>query len=183
MLVGYARVSTSGQSLEVQEEQLRAAGCERIFAEKRSGKSVEERTELAEALAFVREGDTLAVTRLDRLARSAHDLHGIVAKLCAKGVGFRCLQQGSVDTTTSMGKLTLAILGAVAEFEMDIRKERQKDGIEKAKAKGVYKGRPRKLDGDHIAALYKEGLGASEIARQLGISRASVYRALAPKET
>ena len=178
MLVGYARVSTVGQSLEVQEEQLTAAGCERVFAEKRSGKSVEEREELAEALAFVRDGDTLIVTRLDRLARSARDLHDIVARLNERGVGFRCLQQGSVDTTTSLGKLTLAILGAVAEFELDIRKERQKDGIEKAKEKGVYKGRPPKLDNRKILDLHDAGVRPVDIARQLGVSRTSVYRAL-----
>lgn len=182
MLVGYARVSTVGQSLEVQEEQLRAAGCERIYAEKRSGKSLEERAQLAEALAYVREGDTLVVTRLDRLARSMIDLRQTVDGLATKGVTFRCLQQGAIDTTRSDGKLLLNILASFAEFEMDIRRERQKDGIEKAKANGVYKGRPPKLDGSKIVELHREGVGPSDIARQLGISRATVYRAIAPKE-
>ena len=182
MLVGYARVSTVGQSLEVQEEQLRAAGCERIYAEKRSGKSLEERVKLAEALAYVREGDTLVVTRLDRLARSMIDLRQTVDGLAAKGVTFRCLQQGAIDTTRSDGKLLLNILASFAEFEMDIRRERQKDGIEKAKANGVYKGRPPKLDGSKIVELHREGMGPSDIARRLGISRATVYRAIAPKE-
>jgi DNA invertase Pin-like site-specific DNA recombinase len=182
MLVGYARVSTVGQSLEVQQDQLTAAGCEKVFAEKRSGASVEDRVQLAEALSYVREGDTLVVTRLDRLARSMIDLRQIVDSLAAKGVTFRCLQQGAIDTTRSDGKLLLNILASFAEFELDIRKERQKDGIEKAKASGVYKGRPPKLDGERIAALHRDGVRPSEIARQLGISRASVYRAIAPKE-
>jgi DNA invertase Pin-like site-specific DNA recombinase len=182
MLVGYARVSTAGQSLEVQQDQLTAAGCEKVFAEKRSGASVEDRVQLAEALSYAREGDTLVVTRLDRLARSMIDLRQIVDSLAAKGVTFRCLQQGAIDTTRSDGKLLLNILASFAEFELDIRKERQKDGIEKAKANGVYKGRPRKLDGDRITALHRDGVGPSDIARQLGVSRASVYRAIAPKE-
>lgn len=178
MLVGYARVSSASQSLEVQEEQLKTAGCERIFAEKRSGRTLEQRERLLEALDFVREGDTLLVTRLDRLARSGADLYSLVERLSAKGVQFRCLQQGAVDTSTSMGKLVLGILGAVAEFEADIRKERQKDGIEKAKEKGVYKGRPATLDTERILALHAEGRRPVDIARELGISRASVYRAL-----
>lgn len=181
MLVGYARVSSAGQSLEVQEEQLQSAGCEKIFAEKRSGRTLETRERLLEALDFVREGDTLIVTRLDRLARSGGDLYSIVERLSGKGVQFRCLQQGAVNTSTSMGKLVLGILGAVAEFEADIRKERQKDGIEKAKEKGVYKGRPATLDTDRILALHVEGRRPVDIARELGISRASVYRAVSSR--
>lgn len=179
MLVGYARVSTVGQSLEVQQEQLVAAGCERVFAEKRSGKSMEEREQLAQALAFLRQGDTLVVTRLDRLARSMIDLRQVVDGLAAKGVTFRCLQQGAIDTTRSDGKLLLNILASFAEFEMDIRRERQKDGIEKAKEKGVYKGRPPKLDNEKIVELHRAGVRPVDIARQLGVSRASVYRAVA----
>ena len=176
--IGYARVSSSSQSLEVQLEQLRAAGCDKLFSEKRSGTSTQGREALAEALDYAREGDTLIVTRLDRLARSAGDLHTIVSQLNAKGIGFRCLQQGSVDTTTSMGKLILGILGAVAEFEADIRRERQKEGIEKAKEAGVYKGRPASIDPAKVRELRACGLGASEIAKQLRIGRASVYRLL-----
>ena len=114
MDIGYARVSSTGQSLEVQEEQLRAAGCNKLFSEKRSGTSLDGRQALEDAIEFAREGDTLLVTRLDRLARSGGDLQNIVNRLNAKGVGFRCLQQGAVDTTTGMGKLVLGILGAVA---------------------------------------------------------------------
>jgi DNA invertase Pin-like site-specific DNA recombinase len=176
MLVGYARVSSAGQSLEVQREQLRAAGCERIFEEKRSGRRATDRPALTEALGFVREGDTLAVTRLDRLARSMLDLHQILAGLTAKGVGFRALQQAGVDTTTSAGKLTLGILGAVAEFEADIRKERQAEGIAKAKAKGLYRGRKATIDGTAIRAALAEGESPSAIAERMKIARSSVYR-------
>jgi DNA invertase Pin-like site-specific DNA recombinase len=179
MLIGYARVSSVGQSLEVQQEQLATAGCEKVFAEKRSGTTLTDRKALEEAIEFAREGDTLLVTRLDRLARSGGDLQNIVGRLNAKGVGFRCLQQGAVDTTTGMGKLVLGILGAVAEFEADIRKERQLEGIAKAKAAGVYKGRKASVDVEAVKALKATGKGPAVIAKELGIGRASVYRALA----
>jgi DNA invertase Pin-like site-specific DNA recombinase len=178
MLVGYARVSSVGQSLELQVEALEAAGCEKIYSEKLSGRTAGGRPQLQRALDQVREGDTLVVTRLDRLARSVTDLHRVIERLAEERVQFRCLQQGGVDTTTSTGKLTLAILGAVAEFENDIRRERQRDGIERAKEKGVYRGRPRSIDPAHVKALKQDGLGAVAIARELGIGRASVYRAL-----
>jgi DNA invertase Pin-like site-specific DNA recombinase len=124
----------------------------------------------------MRRGDTLIVCRLDRLARSVGDLHRIIEQLNAAGVLFRCLQQGGVDTATSTGKLMLAILGAVAEFENDLRSERQRDGIERAKERGVYCGRPPSIDAAAIQALRDDGLGPSAIARKLGIARASVYR-------
>lgn len=179
-VVGYARVSSSGQSLELQLEQLRAAGCEKVFAEKRTGTTTEGRQELAEALAWVREGDVLVVTRLDRLARSMSDLQAVVSKLNAKSVGFRALQQGAIDTTSSSGRLMLNMLAAFAEFETDLRRERQKEGIEKAKGRGVYKGRKRAIDASEVRRLKSaEGLGATEIAKRLGVGRASVYRLLA----
>jgi len=133
---------------------------------------------LQDALEWLREGDTLVVTRLDRLARSGKDLHDIIDKLSSKKVGFQCMQQGAVDTTTSMGKLVLGILGAVAEFETDIRKERQRDGIEKAKKRGVYKGRPASIDADKVRELKAAGMGGAAIANEMGIGRASVYRLL-----
>lgn len=179
MLVGYGRVSSEGQSLDIQNEALAEAGCDKVFAEKMSGRSAKDRTQLAEVLDFVREGDTLVVTRLDRLARSVCDLHQIIEKLAAKRVGFRCLNQSGVDTDTSTGKLMLAVLGAVSEFENDIRRERQREGIQKAKAAGKYKGRPVSIDPDEVKAMRERGLGASQIAREMGIGRASVYRALA----
>jgi len=176
MIVGYARVSSSSQSLEVQHEQLEAAGCEKIFAEKRSGRTVEGRDALADALDFVREGDVLAVTRLDRLARSVVDLHRLVEQLTANGCDFRVLQQSGIDTTTSTGKLTLSILGAVAEFEADIRRDRQRDGIERAKARGVYRGRKPSIDTARIETLMAAGMAPAAIAREMGVGRASVYR-------
>lgn len=179
MLVGYARVSSAGQSLEVQLDALRQAGCKKIFSEKRSGTSTAGRDALAEALDFVRDNsDVLVVTRLDRLARSAGDLHAIVAKLALKGVGFKCLQQGGMDTTTATGKLLLGVLASIAEFETDIRKERQREGIDKAKANGVYKGRKPSVDAAAVRSLHSEGVGPSTIAKRLRIGRASVYRAL-----
>ena len=178
MLVGYARVSSAGQSLEVQLEALDSAGCEKVMSEKRSGSSTDGRDALKETLEFVREGDTLVVTRLDRLARSAGDLHQIVKGLASRNVGFRCLQQGGMDTTTSTGKLLLGVLASIAEFESDIRRERQREGIDRAKAAGVYKGRKRSIDRATVRSLQLEGLGATEIAIQLGIGRASVYRAM-----
>ena len=178
MLVGYARVSSVGQSLETQVETLTAAGCEKIYSEKVSGRTATDRPQLQRALDQVRQGDTFIVTRLDRLARSVGDLHRIIERLAQEGVQFRCLQQGGVDTATSTGKLTLSILGAVAEFENDIRRERQRDGIERAKQKGVYRGRRPSIDAARVRALKAEGLGPAAIARELGIGRASVYRAL-----
>ena len=180
-LVGYARVSSIGQSLEVQEALLRDAGCEKVFAEKRSGRTTVGRDALADALGYVREGDVLIVTRLDRLARSMVDLRQIVDSLTARKVDFRALQQGAIDTTRSDGRLMLNILASFAEFEADIRKERQADGIAKAKDAGVYKGRPATIDGAAVKALRAEGVGPAEIARRLGIGRASVYRALGEK--
>lgn len=176
MLVGYARVSSTGQSSEVQQVALLAAGCEKVFAETRSGTAVAGRQALEDALSFVREGDVLVVTRLDRLARSASDLHGLIKALSDKGVGFRCLQQSGVDTTTSTGKLMLNMLAAIAEFETDLRKERQREGIEKAKAKGVYRGRKASIDCEEVLKLRNEGISPSVIAAKLGIGRASVYR-------
>lgn len=178
MLVGYARVSTTQQSLDVQLEQLAAHGVEKIFQEQMSGKAASNRLQLRAALDFCREGDTFIVTRLDRFARSARDLHNIVAALVAKGVGFRCLQQGGLDTTTSHGKLMLGILAAVAEFELDIRQERQREGIEKAKSHGIYKGGKQRFDPAIIHKLYREGMKPRAIAREVNCSPATVYRLL-----
>lgn len=179
MLVGYARCSSSSQSLDIQLDHLGKAGCEKVFAEKVSGRSTKDRIELAQAMDFVREGDTLVVTRLDRLARSVGDLHRIIEKLTDKRVEFRCLQQSDVVTGTSTGKLMLAILGAVAQFENDIRRERQAEGIAKAKAEGRYRGRKATIDPARVKELHQTGLGPAAIAREMGIARASVYRALA----
>lgn len=178
-LIGYARVSSSGQSLEVQRDQLLAAGCTRIFEEKRSGLSQDGREQLALALDYVRDGDVLIVTRLDRLARSITDLRQIVDRLTAKEVGFRVLQQGDLDTSTSNGRLMLNMLGAFAEFEADLRRERQREGIDRAKANGIYKGRKPTVPVDEVRKLKAEGMAPTEIAKRLNVGRASVYRALA----
>lgn len=176
VVVGYCRVSSTGQSLDVQVEQLRAAGCTKLFEEKVSGTSQQGRDQLAAALDYVREGDTFVVTRLDRLARSMSDLRDIVDRLLAKGVAFKAIQQGAIDTSTSGGRLMLNMLAAVAEFETDLRRERQMEGIHKAKAAGRYKGRPQSIDQVRIAEMFDQGLGPTQIARALGIGRASVYR-------
>lgn len=176
MLVGYARVSTTDQSLDIQVEALKAAGCEKVFSEKRSGTTTK-RDALQSALEFVREGDVLLVTRLDRFARSSVDLHNMVRALEDKGVGFRCVEQSGVDTTTSSGKLMLSMLGAVAEFETAIRRERQQEGIEKAKAAGVYRGRKARIDPERVRAMLSEGMKPGQVAKALGCSRMTVHRA------
>lgn len=177
-MVGYARVSSAGQNLDVQIDQLTQAGCERIFQEKKTGTTTVTREQLDEALRWVREGDILVVTRLDRLARSLADLSRIIADLGAREVQFRCLQQGAVDTTRPEGRLMLGMLGAFAEFETAIRKERQMEGIQRAKTEGRYRGRPAVIDPSVIAKLRSDGMGATAIAKHLGIGRASVYRHL-----
>ena len=153
MLVGYARVSSTGQSLDIQNDALADAGCDKVFAEKVSGRSTKDRVELGNAMDFVREGDTLIVTRLDRLARSVGDLHRIIETLTEKKVAFRCLNQSGVDTDSSTGRLMLAILGAVAQFENDIRRDRQAEGIAKAKASGKYRGRKPSVDKSRVREL------------------------------
>jgi len=176
-MIGYGRVSSTDQRLEVQTDKLKAAGCTKLFLEKKSGKTTEGRDQLEAALEYVREGDTFVVVRFDRLARSAADLLKILELLSKKGVAFKCTDQ-KIDTSGPMGKFLLTIMGAVAEFELGIRKERQLDGIAKAKAEGVYKGRPASIDAAEVAKLKGEGLGASAIAKKLKIGRASVYRVL-----
>lgn len=174
-LVGYARVSTNDQDTGLQVAALKAAGCQVIRAEKRTGTSRKGRTELETVLAFLRPGDTLVVTRIDRLARSIADLANIVRDLESRGVALEATEQ-PIDTGTAAGKAFLGILGVFAEFETAIRRERQLEGIAKAKAAGVYRGRPASIDAAEVRALHAEGVGASEIAKRLGIGRASVYR-------
>ncbi len=172
---GYARVSTNDQDLTIQEAALRSAGCEVIRSEKQSGTSRDGRPELATILEFVRAGDTVVVTRVDRLARSIGDLQDIVRALRAKGVALKATEQ-PIDTGTAAGKAFLDMLGVFAEFETNLRRKRQLEGITAAKARGVYKGRPPSIEAGKIADLEAEGLGASAIAKKLGIGRASVYR-------
>lgn len=177
-LYGYARVSTTDQDLAIQERLLREAGCSVIRSEKKSGTTTQGRTELQTLIDFTRAGDTIVVTRIDRLARSIGDLASIVKLLQDRGVALRATEQ-PIDTSTAAGRAFLQMLGVFAEFETAIRRERQMEGIAKAKAEGVYKGRPASIDADKVRALRDAGKGPSDIARELGIGRASVYRVLA----
>lgn len=181
MIVGYARTSTLVQTagLEAQERDLAAAGCERVFVEQVSSVDVTAREKLTEALEYVREGDTLVVTKLDRLARSVAHLLEVLDVLTTKGASLRILSMG-IDTGTATGKLMLTLLGGVAEFEREIMLERQREGIAKAKAQGKYKGRAptARAKAQEVLQLHREGIGGSEIARRVGIGRSSVYRIL-----
>ena len=179
--VGYARVSSYGQSLEVQLEKLTADGCDEIFKEKRSGTRADNRPALKECLKYVRKGDLLVVCKLDRLARSVRDLQKISETLEDKGTGLKILDQ-QIDTTTTTGRLMFNMLGAIAEFENDLRKERQLEGIEKAKKKGVKFGAKKSLSDEQVtelkAAIDLGDRPKAEIAKEFGISRASLYRYL-----
>ena len=177
-IVGYARVSTTDQNLELQESALRAAGCNMIRSEKRSGTTTADRKELRITLDILRKGDVLMVTRIDRLARSIGDLQDIVRELKAKGASLKAIEQ-PIDTSTAAGKCFLDMLGVFAEFETNLRRERQLEGVASAKARGVYKGRKASIDPAKVRQMKAEGKGASAIAKALRIGRASVYRALA----
>src|SRR5829696_3033140 len=172
---GYARVSSASQDLSIQQERLKQVGCDIIRSEKVTGTSRENRTELDTLLQFIRPGDTLMVTRIDRLARSVGDLQDIVRILKAAGVSLKATDQ-PIDTSTAAGKAFLDMLSVFAEFETNLRKERQLEGIAKAKANGVYKGGKPRIDRQAVIRLKEDGKGPTEIARQLGISRMHVYR-------
>lgn len=179
-LVGYARVSTTGQSLDVQVDKLLDYPCDKVYQEKKSGVTAN-RPELKKCLDYVREGDVLIITKLDRLARSTVDLHNILEQLNKKGVGFRVLDQ-SIDTTTSTGKLMFGILASIAEFETELRKERQMDGIKKARENGVALGRKAKLTDKQIEELKQkrsEGVLIKDLMAGYNLSKATVYRLMA----
>lgn len=184
MKIGYARVSTVDQDagLEAQIRDLTATGCEKIFAEKVSGTD-SQRPALLEALEYMRPGDVLVVTKPDRLARSTADLLGYVQTVQAKKCGLIILSMNgtTLDTTSPTSKLMLTMLAAVAEFERDLMLERQREGIAKAKAEGRPMGRPRTVLSkvQTIRKMRQKGLSATDIAKQLGIARSGVYRALA----
>jgi DNA invertase Pin-like site-specific DNA recombinase len=184
VLVGYARTSTSDQKagLEAQLRDLHQAGCTKIFSEELSSVSTM-RPQLEAALEWVRQGDVLVVTKLDRLARSVADLVAIMATLKTKGVELRILAM-NLDTGTPTGKLMLNLLGSIAEFERELMLERQREGIAKAKAEGKYQGRQptaRKKSAT-VLKLRAEGKSANDIKDALGISRASVFRILAENQ-
>jgi DNA invertase Pin-like site-specific DNA recombinase len=176
-IYGYARVSTIDQDLELQQKTLKAAGCDVVRAEKASGTSRNGRSELQNLIDFLRPGDVLVVTRVDRLARSVRDLQNIIFEIQAKGAHLKATEQ-PVDTGDVYGKMFLNLLGVFAEFETNIRRERQLEGIAEAKAKGVYKGRPPKIDATQVRQMRADGLGATAIAKAMGIDRGSVYRLL-----
>ena len=179
MQVGYARSSTVDQEagFQAQRRALEAAGCDKVFSEKVS--SVAQREQLEAALDFVRDGDSLVVTKLDRLARSVAHLVAIGERLEAKGVALKVLEQ-AIDTSTSTGRLMFNMLGAIAQFERELMLERQREGVAKAKAEGKYKGRAptARAKAPQVLRLHAEGIGPTEIAKRIGIGRASVYRIL-----
>jgi DNA invertase Pin-like site-specific DNA recombinase len=178
-IVGYARVSSEDQDLTIQIEALRDAGCTKIFSEKVSGSSTKGRYQLAACINYMRDGDVMVITRLDRLARSVTDLNNIVTQLRNDGIGFKSTEQ-AIDTTTSTGRLMFNMLGAFAEFELDIRKERQAEGIAKAKAKGVYKGRT-KTDEKTVALIIElstQRMTRKEVAAVAGVGVATVYKVI-----
>jgi DNA invertase Pin-like site-specific DNA recombinase len=178
MLVGYARVSSLGQNLKSQLEALEKIGCEKIFMEKKSGKQYDTRIELQNALDFVRDGDTLIVTRLDRCSRNVKDLHQIIENLNNKNVSFKATEQ-DIDTSTSAGRLMIGLLSIVSAFETDLRAERQADGIASALKRGVKFGKTRKLSDEdviEIINLQKTNMFNQDIADKFGVARSTMLR-------
>ena len=176
--IGYARVSSYGQSLEVQMSKL--SHCERVFSEKISGKSTKNRDQLSLCLDFVRDGDVLCVTKLDRLARSTRDLLNILNRLAEKKVKLHVIDQ-QLDTSTASGRLLVTMLGCIAEFENDLRRERQTDGVALARSKGVKFGRKKALTDKQLLELRQkraEGVKIADLMSEYSLSKASVYRAL-----
>lgn len=175
-LVGYARVSTDDQDCAIQIERLHQLGCNKVYVDKSTGKNVN-RAQLQQCLDYVREGDVLAFTRVDRLGRSLKDLVTISDELRKKGVGLFIVQQ-NLDTSTAMGQMFYAMLGIMAEFEYHLKRERQTEGISRAKKLGRYKGRkPLSMDMlEKVQALLAQNIGPSKIAAELGIGRTSIYK-------
>jgi len=185
MLVGYARISTDDQDLALQRDALHAAGCERLFEDTMSGAKAE-RPGLTDGLDFCRAGDTLVVWRLDRLGRSLTNLIELMTVLEEREIGFRSLSE-QIDTTTSGGKLVFHIFGALAEFERELIRERTRAGLAAARARGRQGGRPKKLDTPRkiamAQALYDDGRHSiADICQTLGVSRATLYRAIKTRE-
>lgn len=177
--IGYGRTSTLEQiaGMNAQLRDLRDAGCEKVFSEQVS--AIGNRPQLDAALEFIREGDTLTVTKLDRLARSTQHLLDIADRVKAKGADLSILNLG-IDTSTATGKLCLTIIGAISAFERELMLERQREGVARAKAEGKYKGRKptARARSAEVLALKADGVRPVDIARRLGIGRASVYRVL-----
>jgi DNA invertase Pin-like site-specific DNA recombinase len=189
MIYGYARCSTSEQenSIKTQTEALKAAGCTVVRSEMVSGASREGRRELQTLMEFMREGDVLIVTKLDRLARSTVDMLNIVGELGERGVGFKSLAESAIDTTTPAGRLMLAVMASIAQFERERLKERQREGIDRVKrdrevsdktGRYKYAGPPQKYDPAQIREMRASGMGPAAIARALGCSQMTVFRSL-----
>jgi DNA invertase Pin-like site-specific DNA recombinase len=179
--MGYARVSSVDQDLTVQKEALKKAGVMVVFEEKASGTKRENRDELAKVIPILGKGDSLVVTRLDRLGRSLRDLANIAHEIEDAGAHLKVLEQ-HVDTSTSAGRAFFGMLAVFAAFETDVRRERQAEGIAKAKRAGIYKGGVKRIDRGQIKTLAKHGGGPSAIAREMGVSRRQVYRILEEEE-
>lgn len=178
-VIGYARVSSVGQSLEVQNDKLSSYGCDEVFSDKKTGTTAD-RPELQACLKYVRKGDSLVITKLDRLARSTFHLTQIAKQLEDKGVDLIVLDQ-KIDTSTPTGRLMFNMLASIAEFETEIRKERQLEGIAKAKENGVQFGRKAKLTPQEVQQLALDrssGVKIKDLMQKYGLSKASVYRLL-----
>jgi DNA invertase Pin-like site-specific DNA recombinase len=181
MRYGYARVSSNTQDYTAQVDALKAAGCERIFNEKASGKSTNGRREFDKLMRALHPADVVTVTKLDRLARSSRDLHNILHDLQEQGCGFVSLGEGWCDTTTEVGRLMLTIMGGIAEFERGLIRRRCEEGIERARTKGTKFGRPSALDTSQrrtIAQRYAAGETMAELAREYECGEATIWRAL-----
>jgi len=184
MKYGYARVSTRAQDYQAQVEALKAAGCEKIYSEKQSGKSRNVRPEFAKLMKALLPGDTVVVTKLDRLARSSRDLHNILHELEGISAGFVSLRESWCDTTSPAGRLMLTIFGGIAEFERDLIRDRTDEGIERAKRLGKRFGRPERLDSGQkrvIADRYAKGATIPELAEEYEVGVGTIWRSLQPE--
>jgi DNA invertase Pin-like site-specific DNA recombinase len=184
MKYGYARVSSKAQDYQAQVEALKAAGCEKIYSEKQSGKSRNGRPEFAKLMKALLPGDTVVVTKLDRLARSSRDLHNILHELEGLSVGFLSLRESWCDTTTPAGRLMVTVMSGVAQFERELILARTEEGIERAKRLGKKFGRPDRLDAGQkrkIAELHASGKTMPELAEEYGVGVGTIWRALQPE--
>jgi DNA invertase Pin-like site-specific DNA recombinase len=183
MRYGYARVSSDTQDYAAQVEGLKAAGCERVFSEKASGKSTNGRHELAKLMKSLLPGDVVVVTKLDRIARSSRDLHNLLGEFKDHGVGFVSLGESWCDTTSDVGRLLISVMAGVAEFERSLIRARCQAGIERARAQGKHMGRKPVLDAGQrrkIAERYATGESMAELARDYDCGEATIWRALRP---
>lgn len=179
--IGYARVSTADQDFEIQQQRLHAEGCQIVRSEKVSGVSREGRSELATIIEFLRDGDELVVTRLDRLGRDTRDVLNIVHE-CEQRGAFVTILDPHVSTRGEMGQIIITVLGMVAQMERRFIKDRQREGITRAKSAGVYKGGKQRIDRNYVIQLVETGMNVSDVSRVAGCSRMQVYRILSEKK-